>query len=122
MRKAIKVLLLLMLIPVAIGIGLLIDYKLQPVPVIPPLPNPNGYDDLVKAGTMVSPNSVRVSLERTNEAQLRSLVSTNADALALARVGLSRECRMPLAPCFGPSTYHHFTATMSFLTAAFLAE
>jgi hypothetical protein len=122
MRKAINILLLLMLIPVAIGIGLLIDYKLQPVPLIPPLPNPNGYDDLVKAGKLVSTNSIK-DWEGTNVVQLRELVSTNAKALSLARIGLGRECRMPLdSACFGLSTYHEFKTTISFLTGAFLAE
>ena len=57
-----------------------------------PLPNPNGYDDFVKAGKMVSGNAGDYS-NMTPE-QLASLVATNAEALKLVRIGLSRECRV----------------------------
>jgi hypothetical protein len=64
-----------------------------PPPPEPPLPVPNGYDDLLKAGAMVdvpyglpaegNPNALRASLEM------------HRDALALAREGLAKEFRLP---------------------------
>ena len=60
----------------------------------PPLPNPNGYDDLVRAGAAVR-GSVR-DFQTLDQAGLRDLVSTNAEALRLLRVGLARQCVMPM--------------------------
>ena len=64
-------------------------------PPRPPLPNPNGYDDFVKAGAAVL-GSV-VNFQTLDEASLRDLVSTNAEPLRLLRVGLTRQCLMPMA-------------------------
>lgn len=57
-----------------------------------PFPNPNGYDDFVKAGKLVSGNAGDYSTMA--EQQLTALVSTNGEALKLVRVGLGRECRV----------------------------
>jgi hypothetical protein len=62
-------------------------------PVFPPLPNPNGYDDLVKAGKLI--NSGVNDFPALSETELRNLVMTNAEALRLCRVGLSRTCSVP---------------------------
>jgi len=53
-----------------------------------PMPDPNGYDDLVRAGDMA------VVPSRYDD--LAKLVATNTEALKSARSGLSRECRVPL--------------------------
>jgi hypothetical protein len=66
----------------------------QPVPAPPPLPQPNGYDDFVKAGGMVTDNGS--DYLTMGEEELRAFVKKNAEALKLARVGLGRECRVPL--------------------------
>jgi hypothetical protein len=58
-----------------------------------PLPNPNGYDDFAKAGTMLSSNASDYST--MNQEQLGALVATNVEALKLVRLGLSRTCRVP---------------------------
>jgi hypothetical protein len=58
-----------------------------------PLPNPNGYDDFVKAGEMVKGNVV--DYDKMGKEELAALVATNAEALKLLRLGLSRECREP---------------------------
>ncbi len=63
------------------------------LPPLPPLPNPNGYTDLVKAGEMVSGTD---NYEKMDQSQLRELVSKNAAALALAREALSNQCAVPL--------------------------
>ncbi len=57
------------------------------------MPNPNGYDDLVKAGSLIVEDP---SGYRTNTLdELRLIVAANSNALVLARAGLARECRMP---------------------------
>jgi hypothetical protein len=62
----------------------------------PPLPVPNGYDDFVKAGTMINPNPPdwwSMNGDELHEA-LRVLTATNQAALDLVRTGLAKECRM----------------------------
>ncbi len=66
----------------------------QPPPSGPPLPNPNGYDDLVKAGRMLADNTSDYAT--VNEVDLRALVVKNAGALKIARTGLGRPCQAPL--------------------------
>ena len=61
----------------------------------PPLPNPNGYTDLLQAGQAVSGNLDGVA--EGDRDGLRALMATNAEALRLLRVGLSRECSVPTA-------------------------
>jgi hypothetical protein len=80
--------------PFIVLFGFLVSQIVGPLPPIQPLPNPNGYDDFVKAGEMVSTNSW--NYDSTNLEQLRETVAANAEALALARAGLSNECRVPL--------------------------
>ena len=58
-----------------------------------PLPNPNGYDDLLKAGQAVAGN-IDDALDLDHEG-LRALVATNAEVLRLLRVGLARQCAVP---------------------------
>jgi hypothetical protein len=58
------------------------------------VPNPNGYDDLVKASQMLVANGD--NSDATNLEQLREWVPKNAGALAVARAGLSNQCRAPI--------------------------
>lgn len=62
-------------------------------PVFPPLPNPNGYNDLIKAGKSL--NSGVNDFPTLSQTELRNLVMTNTEALRLCRVGLSRTCSVP---------------------------
>ena len=62
-------------------------------PSFPPLPNPNGYDDLIRAGQAVRGNFGDLA----NADNLRTVVATNADALRLLRAGLARNCSVPTA-------------------------
>ena len=66
----------------------------QPAPPPPPLPQPNGYDDFVKAGGMVTDNAF--DYRTMSQEELRAFVTKNAEALKLVRTGLRRECRVPL--------------------------
>ncbi len=71
---------------------------LKPAPAFPPLPIPNGYDDLIRAGddaTGDPPKSLPTGT--SNVAELRAFLSPNREAIQLARVGLSRECGVPVA-------------------------
>jgi hypothetical protein len=66
----------------------------QPAPPPRPLPQPNGYDDFVKAGAMITDNAS--DYRSMNQVELRAFVTNNAEALKLVRTGLGRECRVPL--------------------------
>jgi hypothetical protein len=63
-------------------------------PTRPALPNPNGFDDLVKAGQAVTGNPG--DYLHLSQGDLDSLLSDNAAALRELRVGLNRQCLMPL--------------------------
>ena len=80
--------------PFVVLFGFLISQIVGTLPPVQPLPNQNGYDDFVKAGKMVSTNSW--NYDKMNLEQLRETVAANAGALALARAGMSNECRVPL--------------------------
>ena len=52
-----------------------------------PLPNPNGYDDFLKAAALLTGNVGNAST--LDHEGLRALVSTNAESLRLLRLGLT---------------------------------
>jgi hypothetical protein len=74
--------------------GIVAFLAVRPLPPLVSLPNPNAYDDLVKAGQMVSTNTGNYA--KLGVAQLRPLVATNAEALSLARDALDNPCRVPV--------------------------
>lgn len=57
-----------------------------------PLPNPNGYDDFLKAGTLLTGDVFNAST--LDHDSLRALVSTNSESLRLLRLGLTRQCAL----------------------------
>jgi hypothetical protein len=79
--------------PFVLFIGFLIFME-EPLPPVAPLPNPNGYNDLVKAGEMIK--DVVSDYDKANPEQLRGIVLTNARALTLARSALSNQCGVTL--------------------------
>ncbi len=114
----------LLLIPAVIVIaaaGLLVFQELQPLPPIRPLPQPNGYVGLVQAGEMIPTESWDYKV--LDEAQLREIVSVNAEALLLARASLSNECRVPIQFSL-PYLDRHLSelAGLKRLAQAFVAE
>ncbi|MEW6302098.1 MAG: hypothetical protein AB1705_01410 [Verrucomicrobiota bacterium] len=84
-----------------VGVGILLFACLtafvgtRPVNQPPPLPNPNGYDDFVKAGLVV-PNFPNNDVSKIPPDQLRPLVAQCEAAIALMRPGLDRECQVPV--------------------------
>ena len=68
-------------------------FSIRQPPPSSPLPNPNGYDDLLKAGQSVT--GKLDGLSDLDHDALRALVATNAEALQLLRLGLSRKCAVP---------------------------
>ncbi len=94
MPRKIRRLVLALVVIFVVAILSLIVFIARPLPARPPLPNPNGYDDFVKASEAVLRN---VGDFRTlNRDSLDALVSTNAEALRLLRLGLTRQCLMPM--------------------------
>ena len=75
------------------GLLLLLFHRASP-PFLPPLPNPNGYEDLLQAAAMATKGPT--DHEVTDREELRDLVKKNREALERVRLGLSRECRVPL--------------------------
>ena len=111
----------ILLFPFILFTGFLVSENPGPLPPLRALPSPNGYDDLVKAGQMVSSNSW--NFEQMNGEQLRETVSANAAALALARTGLSNECRVPLQYSMTYATNHvHDLIALRMLAQAFAVE
>src|ERR1041385_3366359 len=66
------------------------------VPARAPLPKPNGYDDLVAASEQVSGQVG--DYHQLDYGELEDLISANATSLRLLRIGLARQCRVPLEP------------------------
>ncbi len=106
--------------PFVLFVGCLIFME-EPLPPLAPLPNPNGYDDLVKAGSMLADDTG--DFNETNAAQVRKIVSINAAALSLARAELSNQCRVPVQYSeFFNSNHVRDLAPIKFLARAFIAE
>ncbi len=111
---------------VLLGLGifaLAIFLALPPrLPPPAPLPNPNGYDVLVKAGNMIDMGSK--DLDKINPEELQAVVLSNAAALKLARSGLTLDCRAPPMVLREDGTAPHLNDVSKFkrLTQAFSAE
>jgi hypothetical protein len=82
------------LIAILVVVGVAMSMDRRPAPA--KLPDPNGYDDLVQAGSLVNGDWFHTDLTRPDLARLRPLVEANRAALELARVGLGRECVVPI--------------------------
>jgi hypothetical protein len=88
----------------AVGLAALgtIFYALRPSSPLdePPLPNPNGYDDLVRAGHAIVGRvpGPKGDYQTAGADELRKWVDANQEELMNARSGLDRECRVALPP------------------------
>ncbi len=99
---------------------LLLFWDAEPPPPVPPLPHPNGYENLVKAGNMVS-NDFEDYDELTS-AKLRELINNDAMTLQTARTGLQQECRVTLDYSVTSSAHLDQLAALKRLAYAFVAE
>jgi hypothetical protein len=94
--------LVLLFAVVTAGAILLVGYwSWNASPLEPPEPNPNGYDDLVAAGNMM--RGLDLDIGNATEIELRQFVATNAAAMERARLGLTRQCRVPAVALSGSS-------------------
>jgi hypothetical protein len=93
-RNWLIALLVIYSVPVFVVGGLVAFLVLRPVPPLPTLPNPNGYDDLLAAAKLASTNTGGYA--RMTVFQLRPVVEANADALSHARDGLDEQCAVPV--------------------------
>jgi hypothetical protein len=119
-RAVIRSLIALGILAVGLFVITVVLILRQPAPTAPVLPSPNGYDDFVKAGQMLSGD---VSGYRDlTEAQLRSLVMTNAGALNLMRTGLCHDCRVVLAYSVTNTSFLSDLAALKRLAQALAAE
>ena len=89
-------------------------------PPLPPLPNPNGYDDFVKAGQMVASNTS--DFDKLNKQELQMLVNGNSNSLQLVRSGLQMQSRVALDYSPNSSALLDQLAGMKRLAQAFAAE
>lgn len=101
------------------GFALLLFTVGKPAP-LPPPPNPNGYDDIMKACSLLS--GVSGDLYLIEKEQLPSLIATNAEALQLLRVGLSRTCAVPLLAALKITNDLSELSTTKHLAALLAAE
>ncbi len=67
-----------------------------PPPALPALPDPNGYDDLIAAGKLVTGDWNLPRFEAAPVETIRPLVEGNTKALERIRLGLGRESRFTL--------------------------
>ncbi len=73
--------------------GWLFFFSAPPPPTVP-IPSPNGYDDIVEAGRLLV--HTEPGFWELDHEKLRAYVLPNAEALKLARLGLTRQCRIPV--------------------------
>src|SRR5262245_39598091 len=85
-----------LLIGAIILIVLGVSFLFPSQPPQPPrtLPNPNGYDTFVRAGTMISLDVQRY--RKMDREELQALLDANTNALQLMRTGLTQQCLVPL--------------------------
>ena len=96
--RALRNVLILLAVVFVAAIAVWLLYLQGGPPTSTALPNPNGYDDFMKAAMqIVGDPSSGPTLE---ESALNELVSTNAEALKLLRLGLSRRCSTPTDTIF----------------------
>jgi hypothetical protein len=114
------ILLFILAFPFVVLFGFIFSEYVAPLPPIQPLPNPNGYDDFVKAGQMLPSNNS--DFNKMNERELQMFVNDNSNALQMVRSGLQMQCRVALDYSPNSSTLLDQLAGMKRLAQAFAAE
>jgi hypothetical protein len=70
-----------------------------PLPESPPLPVPNGYDEVLEAGRAIEQSGTtgtKLDLAKSDEAVLAPIVAANRESLARARKGLDASFQVPV--------------------------
>jgi hypothetical protein len=84
----------LVLVGMVFGVGWLIFvFSGSPRDAAPVMPDPNGYDDLIRAGALIKgdwPNKGDLAKAKIDE--VRAVVEVNKASLELVKVGLGRDC------------------------------
>lgn len=93
-RKVRNLLLALMVLSVLVLLPALFWFVARKPPASP-LPNPNGYDDLLSAAASLNLYGDFENVSTFDPDSLRILVSTNKESLRLLRLGLTRPCSVP---------------------------
>ena len=106
--------------PFVFLICLLLFWDAEPLPPVPPLPNPNGYDDLVKAGETITGDVG--NFDSMSEAELRATAQCNSNAIELARTGLQEHCRVTLDYSAASSARLDQLTALKRLAQAFAAQ
>ena len=122
-KKSRNWLMVLLLLPAAVIlaiVGLSIFNATRPLPPVRPLPNPNGYDALVKAGEMAAIETGDFS--ETKLEDLRAQTAKNYGALQAARIGLQEDCAVPLQFSLNVSQHLPELADFKRLAQAFVVE
>ena len=94
MRAKLRKILLALAAAVVLGVITLLAFIYGRATTFPPLPNPNGYDDFVQAGALLS-GRLNDFRELSHE-ELRELIATNTSVLALVRSALKKQCALPM--------------------------
>lgn len=94
MRRRLQIILLALVASIALVLIVFVAFITAKPEVPYALPNPNGFDDLAKAGAAVA-NGVGEHQSFSLE-ELRVFVAAHSEALALARTGLARTCAVPI--------------------------
>lgn len=106
-------------IPVLIFVGSAFHNAFT-VPSAEPMPNPNGYDDLVKAGQMLPTNFPDYTT--LSQDDLQKLVASDSNALQLARAGLQEQSRVSLDDTMGSTNSPDWLMGLKRVGLAFAAE
>lgn len=85
---------LLVCLVVLAALALALLFFLRQPRRISALPNPNGYDDFLNAIRLINGDAYGASTN--THAVFGKFISANAEPLRLARVGLSRDCQIPI--------------------------
>lgn len=106
--------------------GFAVAYLVMPKGKVGPvLPAPNGYDDFVRAAPQAVSHR-HLTFGEASDEELKELVDENREALALARAGSERECRVAMDYNLGLAEYssQHMPVLAQFkkLALAFRAE
>lgn len=102
-------------------IGLILLTPGGPPPMDTSVPNPNGYDLIAQAGTVV--RQVQKSVGELEREELNALVRDNQPALELTRKGLALPCKLPMpANMEALSRHPQIAGQHKALALAFVAE